>query len=138
MIDADTGIRVRNAQAPWSDFESHEYWRHNYETVHPEDREIIDRVSRFFATAFHGRDRAKRAIDVGAGTNLYPSLMMLPWTERILLMDFSEPNVSWLTEHVMEDSAGWDWLPFWQELQQAPRLPADQRSAQAAKGCLRA
>jgi hypothetical protein len=28
------------------------------------------------------------------GTNLYPALLLLPWTEQILLVDYSEGNVS--------------------------------------------
>ncbi len=58
----------------------------------------------------------QRAIDVGSGTNLYPALLMLPWTEQILLTDYSESNVSWLRRHVMDDDATWTWQPFWQEL----------------------
>ncbi len=116
MIEADAAIRVPNAQAPWNAFSSQEYWRRNYETVHPEDLEIIERVGRFFATEFQGRPRARRAIDVGSGSNLYPALLMLPWTGQILLTDFSEPNVTWLSAQVMDVGAQWDWLPFWQEV----------------------
>jgi hypothetical protein len=120
MVDVDAAGRVRNAQAPWNDFSSQDYWRHNYQTVHPEDREIIERVSHFFASKFEGRERASRAIDVGSGSNLYPALLMLPWTEQILLTDYSERNVSWLTEQVKPGTGAWDWLPFWRELAQQP------------------
>jgi hypothetical protein len=108
-------MRVRNAEAPWSEFSSHDYWRHNYEKMQPEDQEIIRRVSLFFIRAFAGRARAQRAIDVGSGTNLYPALLMLPWTERILLTDHSASNVRWLQRHVVDD-ASWTWYPFWREL----------------------
>ncbi|HET9893519.1 MAG TPA: SCO2525 family SAM-dependent methyltransferase [Streptosporangiaceae bacterium] len=116
MIDADAPIRVRNEQAPWNAFSSQEYWRRNYATVHPEDLEIIDRVSRFFLRAFSDRRRVQCAVDVGSGSNLYPALLMLPWTDQILLTDYSEPNVSWLSGQVMGDGPEWDWLPFWREL----------------------
>lgn len=112
----DTARRVRNDDAPWPDFSPQEYWRRNYETMHPEDREIIRRVSRFFIRAFTHRDRAKRAIDVGSGSNLYPALLMLPFADQILLTDHSEPNVSWLRNHIMDDEATWTWQPFWEEL----------------------
>lgn len=114
MVDA--AIHVRNAEAPWHEFSSQEYWRHNYENMQPEDREILRHVSLFFIRAFTGRDRAQRAIDVGSGANLYPALLMLPWTDQILLTDFSERNVSWLRRHVMDDDASWTWQPFWAEL----------------------
>lgn len=107
-------MRVRNAEAPWSDFSSQDYWHHNYETVQPEDQEIIGRVSRFFTGAFADRRPARRAIDVGSGTNLYPALLMLPWTEQILLSDHTESNVRWLVRHVMADHASWTWQPFWE------------------------
>jgi TIR domain/NNMT/PNMT/TEMT family len=112
---SDAATRVRNAEAPWSDFSSDDYWRHNYEKMLPEDQEIIRRVSHFFIRAFAGRRPARRAVDIGSGTNLYPALLMLPWTEQILLTDHSASNVRWLRRHVADD-ASWTWQPFWQEL----------------------
>jgi hypothetical protein len=116
MADSDT--RVRNAQAPWRNFSSQAYWKHNYRHLLPADKEIIQRVSHFLMDAFADRGPARRAIDVGSGTNLYPSLLMLPWTEQILLTDHAEGNVSWLREHVLADRAPWTWEPFWRELHQ--------------------
>jgi hypothetical protein len=113
---ANPGTRVRNAEAPWSDFSSHDYWSHNYEKMQPEDQEIIRLVSIFFIRAFADRCPAQRAIDVGSGTNLYPALLMLPWTEKILLTDHSASNVRWLRHHVVDDDASWTWQPFWREL----------------------
>lgn len=113
MADA---AALRNADAPWDNFSSQEYWRHNYVKVQPEDREIIDCVSNFFIRAFASRDRVRRAIDVGSGANLYPALLMLPWTERILLSDFSASNVNWLRHRVLDDDSTWEWQPFWDKL----------------------
>lgn len=107
---------LRNAEAPWDDFSSQDYWRHNYLAVQPEDLEIIDRVSNFFIGAFDGGSHARRAIDVGSGANLYPALLMLPWTDQILLSDFSASNVSWLRNRILGDDSSWDWQPFWDEL----------------------
>jgi NNMT/PNMT/TEMT family len=116
----DTTTRVRNAEAPWNDFSSEEYRRHNYEILHPEDLEIIRRVSHFFIRAFAGRDRVERAIDVGTGSNLYPALLMLPWTNHITLTDYSTSNIDWLRRHVTDDDAPWTWKPFWQQLKKHP------------------
>ena len=44
----------------------------------------------FLRYRVRGPPAARRAIDVGAGTNLYPALLMLPWAERILLADYAE------------------------------------------------
>jgi hypothetical protein len=118
MADVDTDI-IDNIDAPWNKFSSHDYWRHNYSDFHPEDQEIIHRVSDFLICAFAERPPVERAIDVGSGTNLYPALLMLPWTERILLADYSESNVSWLQDQLADDTDPWAWRPFWWEIQEA-------------------
>ena len=76
-------------------------------------------VSHFFISAFADRPPRSAGIDVGSGTNLYPALLMLPWTEQILLADFSESNVSWLHGQLADDTAPWPWRPFWQEMREA-------------------
>jgi NNMT/PNMT/TEMT family len=120
MIKPSAGLRPdrvrKNTDPDWKAFPSDEYWRRNYQSIQPEDREIIDRVNLFFRKAYSGRARAQRAIDVGSGTNLYPALLMLPWTDQILLSDQSASNVRWLRHHVMDDGAPWTWQPFWQEV----------------------
>lgn len=109
-------VCVRNAQAPWEEFSPQDYWCHNYEEIQPEDREIIRCVSDFFRHSFKDRPLARRAIDVGSGANLYPALLMLPWTERILLTDHSEKNVEWLRGQVADGDERWSWDPFWAEM----------------------
>jgi hypothetical protein len=117
MVDA--AMRTRNAEAPWNDFSSQDYWRHNYQEMQPVDQEIIHQVSAFFIHAFGDRRPAQRAIDVGSGPNLYPALLMLPWTEQLLLSDYSAGNVRWLRRHVADDDEGpWTWQPFWGELRE--------------------
>lgn len=118
MADVEANV-LRNADAPWNTFSSHDYWRRNYSKLQPEDREIIRRVSDFLISALEGCPRVQRAIDVGAGTNLYPALLMLPWTEQILLTDFSKSNVSWLHDQLACNVSPWPWEPFWQEMRWA-------------------
>lgn len=118
MANTATPVR-RNADAPWNRFSSHDYWRRNYFELQAEDLEIIRLVSNFFIDAFDGCPQARRSIDVGSGTNLYPALLMLPWTERILLTDFSPRNVHWLRHQLATDGASWTWRPFWRALQEA-------------------
>lgn len=110
---------LQNADAPWNVFSSHDYWSQNYSKLQAEDQEIIRRVSHFFISAFAGRPAATRAIDVGSGTNLYPALLMLPWTEQILLTDFSKSNIEWLHDQLADDSSPWAWQPFWREMRDA-------------------
>ena len=115
MPDADAEV-IDNTEAPWNSFSPQDYWRHNYQDLHAEDREIISRVSHFLISAFADRAPARRAIDVGSGTNLYPALLMLPWAERILLADYVESNVDWLRAEIANDGGPWAWHPFWLEL----------------------
>ena len=108
-----------NADAPWYKFSAQDYWRRNYRELQEEDHEIIGRVSRFFIHAFADRPLARRGVDVGSGTNLYPALLMLPWTDQILLTDFSASNIRWLRHQLADDSPEWTWLPFWREMREA-------------------
>lgn len=108
---------VQNGDVSWNTFSSDAYWQHNYRQLQPEDQEILNRVSQFFARAFADRAPARRGVDVGSGTNLYPALLMLPWTDQILLTDYSANNVGWLRKHVDDDGDAWSWLRFWRELQ---------------------
>ena len=116
MADVEENV-LRNAGAPWNMFSSNDYWRRNYSELQAEDREIIRRVSDFFVSACAGGPPVQRAIDVGAGTNLYPALLMLPWAERILLAEFSKSNVLWLHDQLADSSSPWRWDHFWHEMQ---------------------
>lgn len=116
QLSSMAGAASRNADAPWNNFSSEDYWCHNYVTVQPEDQEIIDWTSSFLIRAFANRDRVRCAIDVGSGANLYPALLMLPWTDQILLSDFSASNVSWLRHRILDDDSTWEWQPFWDEM----------------------
>ncbi len=118
MADVEANV-LRNADAPWNTFSSNDYWRRNYSKLQAEDEEIIRRVSHFFMSALAGRPRVQRAIDVGAGTNLYPALLMLPWTEQILLADFSKSNVIWLSDQLASKAFRWLWRPFWRQMRKA-------------------
>ena len=109
----------QNADAPWNTFSSDDYWRRNYRELQAEDQEIIRRVSNFFISAFAHRPLAQRGIDVGSGTNLYPALLMLPWTEQILLTDYSASNISWLDDQLADDTSDWTWQPFWQQMRES-------------------
>jgi hypothetical protein len=110
------GMVRANADVDWETFSSNAYWLRNYAKMHAADQEIIHLVNSFFRKAFNGRDRVQRAIDIGSGTNLYPALLMLPWTEQILLTDHSGNNVRWLRRHVADERTSWSWQPFWREM----------------------
>jgi hypothetical protein len=112
---ADREPNVRNDSVAWSEFDADEYWKFNYASILPEDREIIECASKFLIEACGIRSPYKRAVDVGAGANLYPSLLMLPWAEHIVLTEHapSSSNISWLRENLSDASGEWPWQPFW-------------------------
>ena len=104
---------TRNDAAPWSDFDADEYYKINYVSVLPEDAEIIQCASKFLIEACGPGARLKRAVDVGAGTNLYPSLLMIPWAEHIVFTEYAPRNIDWLGRNLPYAPGEWDWQPFW-------------------------
>lgn len=86
---ADGPDSTPNEAAPWPDFDAGGYWKFNFACLLPEDAQIIWRASNFLIEAFGDHAQARSAVDVGAGSNLYPALLMLPWTEHITFADFA-------------------------------------------------
>jgi NNMT/PNMT/TEMT family len=103
----------RNNAASWSDFDAGEYWKNNYAFVLPEDAQIIRQASDFLISACGGRPPISSALDVGAGTNLYPALLMLPWTEHIVFTEYAPDNIAWLAQNLADGPGEWTWQPFW-------------------------
>ena len=104
---------MRNNAAAWSDFDADEYWKINYASVLPEDAEIIQTASKFLIEACGVGPGFRRAVDVGAGANLYPSLLLLPWARHIVFTEYASPNIEWLVESLTDAPGEWRWQPFW-------------------------
>jgi len=111
---------MRNEAAPWSDFDPDRYSKDNYDSIYPEDAEIIRFASSFLIEAFDGRPQVRRAVDVGAGPNLYPALMMLPFTEHITFTEHAPLNIDWLKENLVDGPDEWSWQPFWKLMANQP------------------
>jgi hypothetical protein len=110
---ADSDPTIRNGAVRWSDFDAGEYYKINYVSVLPEDAEIIQFASKFLIEACGPPAPLKRAVDVGAGTNLYPSLLMIPWAEHIVFTEHAPANIDWLRQHLVDPPGEWPWQPFW-------------------------
>jgi hypothetical protein len=104
---------MRNDAVSWSDFDAEEYWKINYASVLPEDAEIIQCASKFLIEACGVTPGLKRAVDVGAGSNLYPALLMLPWAEHMVFTEYASSNIHWLAENLTDTPGEWKWQPFW-------------------------
>ncbi|GAB2923387.1 SCO2525 family SAM-dependent methyltransferase [Micromonospora polyrhachis] len=111
---------VFNDQFDWDHFDSDAYFDHNYRAVRDDDREIMKIVRDFFANA--DIDSRGRAVDVGAGTNLYPSLAMLPFCSHLDLWEYSASNVAWLRRQVAGFGENWD--AFWDIYREQPAYAA--------------
>jgi len=106
-----------NSEAPWDLFDSDAYFEHNYRSLRSDDRRILVAVRDHFLAELAGAERQSlTGIDVGAGTNLYPSLAMLPWCREITLFERAAGNVAWLSGAVEGYGANWD--EFWAVLRQ--------------------
>lgn len=108
------GAEKLNDDVAWEDFDPQEYIRHNYLVLHPDDEAIITVVRDHFSRHFAGSGGVPSGIDVGAGPNLYPALSMLPWCDKITLLERSPANVQYLLAQRESYAPGWD--QFWDVL----------------------
>ncbi|XVU22184.1 SCO2525 family SAM-dependent methyltransferase [Actinoplanes sp. CA-054009] len=103
---------VGNGDVDWDSFDSQAYFSHNYRELRDDDARIIQIVGDFFARTMTPRSRGMdRAIDVGSGTNLYPSLTMLPHAARITLFERAFTNREWLQTELRRPHGSW--RQFW-------------------------
>jgi hypothetical protein len=109
----DVAPRERNADFDWDAFDSTAYFDHNYGTLRDDDKQIIDIVADFFQSRCTTKLRP-RAIDVGAGANLYPALTMLPYTAELILYERAFTNRQWLTAQLAQPSRSWS--SFWSHI----------------------
>ncbi|WP_264927834.1 SCO2525 family SAM-dependent methyltransferase [Streptomyces sp. A012304] len=104
-----------NAQVRWDDFDPHAYIERNYLEIQAVDEEILSLVRDHFSDHFRdGGGRVASGIDVGAGPNLYPALAMLPWCDRITLLERSSKNLEYLRGQLSHYDPHWD--RFWEVL----------------------
>jgi hypothetical protein len=110
----------RNADAPWSQFDPEAYVDLNYRTPLEVDLLIVGLMRDYFSRCYEqGVPASVRGVDVGAGANLYPALSMLPWCEKIILLEYAPPNVEYLEKQASGGEYDTAWDAFWDVLSQA-------------------
>ncbi|MFD6326757.1 SCO2525 family SAM-dependent methyltransferase [Streptomyces sp. NPDC058442] len=110
----------RNADAPWSKFDPEVYVDLNYRTPLEVDLLIVRLLRDYFSRCFaRGVPDSVRGVDVGAGANLYPALSMLPWCEKLLLLEYARPNVEYLERQASSEGYDAVWDRFWDVLREA-------------------
>lgn len=121
-LTPDVDIR-RNDQADWDGFDSDWYFKHNYASMRDDDRQILERMGEFFSANVAPAGGAPRfGLDVGPGTNLYPTFAMLPFCRSITLWERSAANIAWLHRETRSFRPSWD--AFWGQLNRFRRARA--------------
>ncbi|RSM73075.1 methyltransferase [Actinoplanes sp. ATCC 53533] len=108
-----------NENFPWDSFDSDAYFEHNYSKLRGDDEQIIDIVATFFQRNEAPRKLRPRAIDVGAGANLYPALTMLPFAAELHLVERAFTNREWLATEILSPHPSW-WQ-FWDRMKDGRR-----------------
>jgi hypothetical protein len=111
---------VSNDDFDWDSFDSEKYFKKNYADLRDDDRKIMKRASDYFLASIPGHRQHDpyhklHGIDVGAGTNLYPTFTMLPLCHSITLRERARTNREWLLHQRQSYAKSWD--AFWQELE---------------------
>jgi hypothetical protein len=96
----------KNGDVDWDGFGAQEYFEHNYRSMRGDDEAMLTLVRTWFDEAVP-RGRELAAVDVGAGANLYPALLLLRHSAQITLYEHSRKNVEWLTTAIADLSESW-------------------------------
>ncbi|WP_406353693.1 SCO2525 family SAM-dependent methyltransferase [Streptomyces sp. NBC_01635] len=116
---------IRNADAPWSAFAPDAYIDINYRISGEADLEIVRLMRDHFSRSFGvTAARSARGVDVGAGPNLYPALAMLPWCDKITLLEYALPNIAYLERQASDPGFDAVWDAFWEVLSKDPAYQA--------------
>jgi NNMT/PNMT/TEMT family len=111
---------LTNLDYPWDKFDSEAYLEKNYSTILDDDIRILEFVRAFFAEV--APRPVGKGVDVGTGPNLYPTLAMLPYCEKVTLYEYSTSNVDWLRAQCRDNWPSWKkvWQEFWDRLSDRP------------------
>jgi hypothetical protein len=107
-----------NAAYKWDLFDPDLYVLDNYAEVYEDDRRILQLVRDYFDSIADTIRPDTHGIDAGAGANLYPALSMLPFCERVTLLERGIQNRMWLRQQKHGFSAMWD--NYWSHLAKRP------------------
>lgn len=127
-VAADDGRGVlRNADVDWDQWPVADYITENYRELHPSDAAVIDHHSAYLAR--FPPDCFERSLELGAGPNLYPLLLVSACSRRIDAIEPSTANVMYLRQQ-MADGPAAHWLPFYERARALnPALSPDPRQA---------
>jgi hypothetical protein len=90
----------------WESFNPEVYVEDNYSYLHEEDRHIIDTLVPFY----HSLPHIGLAAEIGCGPNIYPIELLLPYTDSIRCIEYSERNIEYLKKQLR--SLDQNWMKF--------------------------
>jgi hypothetical protein len=108
MQENTTGHVGSNAHFDWDEgFDPVEYVNRNYRTLRADDAAMYGLGIEWFARS-STKGRLYHGVDVGAGSNLGPALLMLPFCGRLTLFERSRRNVNYLQGQVQRLADHWE------------------------------
>lgn len=97
-----------NEQAAWEKFDPQQYLDVNYDYLRSDDARIVEVFTNFIKEL----PTELISVDIGAGPNLYPALLMSTHARSIMLIERATTNVAWLNRHLKEIEAPDRWWPY--------------------------
>src|SRR3989344_2225957 len=86
------GKSINNSQILWEKFDPESYVRNNYSYIHPEDRNIIKILIKYYENIA----QIIASVEIGCGPNIYPLMLALPKVKYIDVIEYSTRNKSYL------------------------------------------
>lgn len=121
------GGRWRNADPDWDRWPVPTYLEENYRELHAGDDAVLVHHSAVYAGLAPGS--VGRAVEIGAGPNLYPLFLASGAARRIDAVDRSAAGLDYLRRQ-LADGPDPSWRPFWERCRALnPGLPATAEEA---------
>jgi hypothetical protein len=110
-----------NRDVDWDRWPVADYLAENYRTLHRCDDEVLAHHAAYYREV--GTGVVARALEFGAGPNLYPLMLAAAVSRRIDAVDRSQANLAYLRRQ-LRDGPDPSWLPFYRRCRQLlPALP---------------
>jgi hypothetical protein len=111
MTGGESTGRLRNADPDWDRWPVPVYLAENYRDLHASDDAVIVHHSALYRGL--ARDSLDRAVEIGAGPNLYPLFLASGAARHIDAVDRSGAGLAYLRRQ-LADGPEPSWAPFWQ------------------------
>lgn len=99
---------MKNIEAAWEQFDPELYLKKNYFHLRQDDAVIVDAFVRFIENLPVGIIAA----DIGAGPNIWPSLVLATRAKYISLIEMAPANIDWIVRQLDKTEPPEIWWPF--------------------------